>query len=87
MKNEQRYLETYYGCPMTYGGRQFIMVDYDKGIFTTGQSNSCRVSSQSCMTTREDLKKTELKDVVSRLLKSGLQEVSQEEYQALSINA
>ena len=28
-----------------------------------------------------------IKDVVSRLLKSGLQEVSQEEYQALSINA
>ena len=32
---ETRYLETYYGRPMTYGGRQFIMVDYDKGIFTT----------------------------------------------------
>lgn len=78
---------TYYSRPKTYGGRDFVLVDYDKGIFTTGQSNSCRVSSQSCMATREDLKKSELKDVVSRLLKSGLQEVSQEEYQALSINA
>lgn len=87
MKNEQRYLETYYGRPMTYGGRQFIMVDYDKGIFTTGQSNSCRVSSQSCMATKEDLKKSELKDIVSRLLKSGLQEVSQEKYYELSMNA
>jgi hypothetical protein len=82
-----RYLETFYSRPKTYGGRDFVLVDYDKGIFTTGQSNSCRVSSQSCMTTREDLKQTELKNVVSRLLKSGLQEVNQEEYQALSINA
>ena len=83
---ETRYLETYYGRPMTYGGRQFIMVDYDKGIFTTGQSNSCRVSSQSCMTTREDLKQAELKDIVSRLLKSGLQEIYQEKYYELSMN-
>lgn len=84
---ETRYLQTFYSRPKTYGGRDFVLVDYDKGIFTTGQSNSCRVSSQSCMETREDLKQAELKDVVSRLLKSGLQEVSQEEYQALSINA
>lgn len=83
----QRYLETFYSRPKTYGGRDFVLVDYDKGIFTMGQSNSCRVSSQSCMATREDLKQAELKDIVSRLLKSGLQEVNQEEYQALSINA
>ena len=83
----QRYLETYYGRPMTYGGRQFIMVDYDKGIFTTGQSNSCRGYYQACATTQEDLKKAQLKDIVSRLLKSGLQEVSQEKYYELSMNA
>lgn len=87
MKNEQRYLETFYSRPKTYGGRDFVLVDYDKGIFTTGQTNSCRVSYQSCVTTREDLKQAELKDIVSRLLKSGLKDVSQEEYQALSINA
>ena len=34
----QRYLETFYSRPKTYGGRDFVLVDYDKGIFTTGNA-------------------------------------------------